>query len=152
MQRPKLWILAAAVALAAAALGGCASKQEDAKPAPAPLARVVGRVASVDPAGHYVLIQVLGTWTVPDEVLLQVRSSATGGATLRPSGERQGRYLAADIVSGNPATGDAVIYLPATPASPAPATTVPSNLATSTPPTAAAPAAALPPRETIGNP
>jgi len=126
MKRPQRWILLAA--LSAASMAGCATKTEEvAKPAPAPMAQMVGRVASIDAAGRYVLIQVFGTWTVPDEVLLLVRSATSGAATLRPSGERQGRYVAADIVSGKPAPGDAVIYVPANPAASPPGTPNPVN-------------------------
>jgi len=112
MQRPHDWILAPVLAVVCA-LAGCAAKQEVVQPARAPLAKMVGRVATVDAAGRYVLIQVYGTWSVPNEVLLRVYSDANGASTLRPTGERQGRYVAADIVAGNPGPGDGVMYAPA---------------------------------------
>jgi hypothetical protein len=120
MEQPRCWILAAALAVLGA-IPGCASKEEGIQAAPAPLAKLVGRVATVDVAGHYALIQVYGTWSVPDEDLLRVQSDVNGASTLRPTGERQGRYVAADIVSGSPGTGDAVMYLPASASAPAPA-------------------------------
>jgi hypothetical protein len=153
MNRPHRWIAPAALA-AAVALAGCATPAAPVPPAK-PLAQVVGRVARVDAAGGYVLVQILGSWEVPDMALLHVRSLPDRIATLRPTGERQGRYAAADIVSGTPEVGDAVIHLPEEQPVPTDGPTPPGQPAPTPAPTTVAPTTPATPEdapagETIG--
>jgi hypothetical protein len=70
---------------------------------------IVGRIASVSKRGKFVLIQKLGTGTLPKGVIYQSRGPDGRTASLRPSGERVRDFFAADLLSGETEKGNAVI-------------------------------------------
>jgi hypothetical protein len=75
--------------------------------------RLVGRIASVNEQQRFVLIEGYGEWILGDDLLL----SSYGGeneraATLVVSGERMGRFAAADWKSGEVKVGDVVYARP----------------------------------------
>ena len=70
---------------------------------------IVGRIASVSKRGKFVLIQKLGTGTLPKGVIYQSRGPDGRTASLRPSGERVRDFFAADLLSGETEKGFAVI-------------------------------------------
>ena len=61
---------------------------------------IVGRIASVSKRGKFVLIQKLGTGTLPKGIIYQSRGPDGRTASLRPSGERVRDFFAADLLSG----------------------------------------------------
>ena len=70
---------------------------------------IVGRIASVSKRGKFVLIQKLGTGTLPKDIIYQSRGPDGRTASLRPSGERVRDFFAADLLSGETEKGFAVI-------------------------------------------
>ena len=70
---------------------------------------IVGRIASVSRRGKFVLIQKLGTGTLPKGVIYQSRGPDGRTASLRLSGERIRDFFAADLLSGKTGKGNAVI-------------------------------------------
>ena len=70
---------------------------------------IVGRIASVSKRGKFVLIQKLGTGTLPNGIIYQSRGPDGRTASLRPSGERVRDFFAADLLSGETEKGFAVI-------------------------------------------
>ena len=70
---------------------------------------IVGRIASVSRRGKFVLIQKLGTGTLPKGVIYQSRGPDGRTASLRLSGERIRDFFAADLLSGKTDKGNAVI-------------------------------------------
>ena len=70
---------------------------------------IVGRIASVSKLGKFVLIQKLGTGTLPKGIIYQSRGPDGRTASLRPSGERVRDFFAADLLSGETEKGFAVI-------------------------------------------
>ncbi|MDB4556726.1 hypothetical protein N9005_05675, partial [Akkermansiaceae bacterium] len=70
---------------------------------------IVGRIASVSKRGKFVLIQKLGTGTLPKGIIYQSRGPDGRTASLRPSGERVRDFFAADLLSGETEKGFAVI-------------------------------------------
>ena len=70
---------------------------------------IVGRIASVSRRGKFVLIQKLGTGTLPKGVIYQSRGPDGRTASLRLSGERIRDFFAADLLSGKTEKGNAVI-------------------------------------------
>ncbi len=75
--------------------------------------RMVARVASVNIAANYVLIQRLGRLVVPEDSILYTLGTNTAEgnnspASIKVTGERLGQFLAADIMSGKLVVGDAV--------------------------------------------
>ncbi len=74
--------------------------------------KMVGRVASVNSAAEYVLIQRFGRLEIPEDAILYTLGSSTVGddsvASIKVTGERLGQFLAADIVTGKLQVGDAV--------------------------------------------
>lgn len=92
-----------------ASCAGSKKDQEDSDKPKAPDQRIVGRIASVSKAGKFVLIQKYGTGILPASALYQSRGSDGRTAALRPSGERVRDFFAADLLSGNPQKGDAVL-------------------------------------------
>ena len=70
---------------------------------------IVGRIASVSKRGKFVLIQKLGTGTLPKGIIYQSRGPDGRTASIRPSGERVRDFFAADLLSGETEKGFAVI-------------------------------------------
>ena len=74
--------------------------------------RMVARVASVNIAAKYVLIQRYGRLDIPEDSILYTLGTDSGegshSANIKVTGERLGQFLAADIVSGDLTVGDAV--------------------------------------------
>jgi len=74
--------------------------------------RMVARVASVNLAANYVLIQRFGRLVIPEgSILYTLGSNArvdNNAASIKVTGERLGQFLAADIVSGELVVGNAV--------------------------------------------
>ncbi|MFM2243085.1 MAG: hypothetical protein RLZ97_1940 [Verrucomicrobiota bacterium] len=88
----------------------CADKPEEGEKAPtAP--RLIGRVASVHAKEGFVLIEGYGE-VVPAAGLLVTTQGEGRAATLSVTGERSGRYAAADIKGGEVAVGDAAYGRP----------------------------------------
>ena len=93
-------------------MGG--DKKDEAKESPSATApKLVGRIASINEKERFVLIEGYGEWNLSEELLL----SSFGGenersATLMVSGERMGRYTAADWKSGEVKVGDQVYARP----------------------------------------
>ncbi|NNM30410.1 MAG: hypothetical protein HKO57_12890 [Akkermansiaceae bacterium] len=115
------WVHAGSRALATAALGlaeaACGTDRRESPdtagtegPAPAaPGVQVVGEVASVHTSEGFVLIRRTGRRSLP--TTLAYFSVAKDGrtASLRLTGERLGRFFAADIQDGQPVAGDLVV-------------------------------------------
>lgn len=74
--------------------------------------RLVGRVASVPEGGAFVLIEAYGPWRVPEGGLLSGIGTEGRTSNLVVSGEKLGRFAAADIRSGVAKVGDAVYFRP----------------------------------------
>jgi len=95
-------------------LGACgwfADKEEEeevSKTAP----RLVGRVASIHEAEGFVLVENFRSISLGEGLLLSTRGAEGRAATLVVSGERMGRYAAADMKSGNLEVGDEVYARP----------------------------------------
>ena len=92
---------------------GGGDKDEEEKPKPASAPKLVGRVASINEKDRFVLIEGYGEWNLGEGLLL----SSFGGdnersATLTVSGERMGRFAAADWKSGEVKVGDQVYSRP----------------------------------------
>lgn len=95
-------------------LVSCGSKtapdeQKERKNIDGPDQIIVGRIASVSKRGKFVLIQKLGTGTLPKGIIYQSRGPDGRTASLRPSGERIRDFFAADLLSGETKKGNAVI-------------------------------------------
>lgn len=71
--------------------------------------RVVGEVASVHQERGFVLIRRFGGGGLPDGYVYHAQSPTGATASLSPTGERLGRYYAADIRGGEPRMGDLVV-------------------------------------------
>ena len=84
-------------------------KQKERKNIDGPDQIIVGRIASVSKRGKFVLIQKLGTGTLPKGIIYQSRGPDGRTASLRPSGERVRDFFAADLLSGETEKGNAVI-------------------------------------------
>jgi hypothetical protein len=103
---------------------------------------LVGRIASVPPDKHFVLVQRYGKWEGKTGQILTTRGPQNRTANLRTSGEKLGEFAAADIQSGSVGLGDAV-YLqhlpkPAEPASSVPEPALPAEITDELPTAAAA--------------
>jgi hypothetical protein len=92
--------------------GSPKKSKEDAEQPKTTAPSIVGRIASVSKAGQFVLIQKYGPGFLPANALYQSRGSDGRTSSLRPSGERVRDFFAADLLSGNPQKGDAVLAYP----------------------------------------
>ena len=75
------------------------------------LDKLVARVSSVNKGAEYVLIQRYGRLEIPEDSIVYTLNNSAGqeqASSLKITGERLGQFLAADIMSGDPAVGDAV--------------------------------------------
>ncbi|CAN5525903.1 hypothetical protein BH18VER2_BH18VER2_16260 [soil metagenome] len=94
------------------ALSGCAPTARPKAPGPpaAARARVVGQVAVVDEEKLFVLIDLESNLYVPPPgTELRTANAAGETAHLKASPEQKRPFIAADIVSGDPAVGDEVL-------------------------------------------
>ncbi|MBK1830728.1 hypothetical protein JIN77_08325 [Verrucomicrobiaceae bacterium R5-34] len=72
-----------------------------------PEVRLAGRIQSVNMDSKFVLIRRYGGWHVDEGEIVESRGG-NRTANLRPTGEKLGEHIAADIRSGDAAVGDAV--------------------------------------------
>lgn len=103
---------------------------------------LVGRIASVPPDKHFVLVQRYDKWLGHTGQILTTRGPENRTANLRTTGEKLGEFAAADIQSGSVKIGDAV-YLqhvpnPASPTPGVPETALPTTVTDEIPAAAAA--------------
>ena len=71
--------------------------------------RVVGEVVSLHPDEGFVLIRCFGSGSLPENEALFSVDHGGQSCTLKPTGERIGRFHAADISGPVPKVGDLVI-------------------------------------------
>ena len=71
-------------------------------------AKAVGEVAYVDDAEQFVLIRALTGINLPPQAALEARRDGKRTALLRATPEKKNSFLAADLLEGNPQTGDGV--------------------------------------------
>lgn len=109
VMNPRRWTVAA-LALAAAACGGVEPEEEPPNSAAAP--RLVGRVGSVNPAEGFVLVESYGEFSLGEGLLLSGVGGEGRTASLLVTGERMGRFVAADVKSGEVEAGDLVYARP----------------------------------------
>jgi hypothetical protein len=92
----------------APAEGAEGEEKNEKKPTEAAV-RVAGEIVSVHPEGGFVLIKVFGGGRLPlNEVLTSVDHGGQS-SVLKPTGERIGKFHAADVPGRFPAVGDLVI-------------------------------------------
>lgn len=96
------------------AMGSCGwfAGEEDDEPISKTAPRLVGRVASIHEAEGFVLVESFRSMTLGEGLLLSTRGDEGRLATLVVSGERMGRFAAADLKSGNLTVGDEVYARP----------------------------------------
>lgn len=87
---------------------GFFSQEDEVDEASAMDPRLVGRIASVSEKQGFVLIQSYGEWILGEGLLLSSVGDDGRTATLVASGERKGRYAAADYKAGAVKAGDFV--------------------------------------------
>lgn len=97
--------------LAIASCGWLGDDEEEEKKEAATAPRLIGRVASVNEQRKFVLIEGYGEWQLGEGLILSSLGDERT-ASLLASGERMGRYSAADIQSGQVAVGDVVYGRP----------------------------------------
>jgi hypothetical protein len=85
---------------------GCAGKPDEETKPVAPPPRLVGRIASVHEGEGFVLVESYGEVTLTQGITLITRGGEDRAATLEVTGERQGRFVAADLKGGDVAVGD----------------------------------------------
>ena len=71
--------------------------------------KAVGDVAYADAAAGFVLVHALTGVSIPAGTELDCRRGAEVTGKVKVTRERKGHFNAADVLSGSPATGDAVI-------------------------------------------
>ena len=87
---------------------GCGSSPEAAAAEkPVQNLRLAGRVQGVNSSSKFVLIRRYGGWHVGEDEIVESRGEGRT-ANLKPSGERLGEHIAADVRSGEVEVGDAV--------------------------------------------
>ena len=83
--------------------------EQDAGEEQKPSAQVVGEIASVHRGDGFVLIKRFGQAGFGPDLLYSSLNPGGTTASLRPTGEKLGRFYAADIQEGEPSAGDLVI-------------------------------------------
>ena len=71
--------------------------------------QVIGEVASVYPDEGFVLIRRYGGGELPASNVYNTVGPGGRTATLKPTGERSGRFYAADVTAGEVERGDSVV-------------------------------------------
>ncbi|MEN3940771.1 hypothetical protein WJU23_05710 [Prosthecobacter sp. SYSU 5D2] len=114
-------------------LPGCGLFKKEEKPAPTgPKTTLIGVVEMVNPEQSYVLIRCEQPPLLPTGTELVAVDPAGGESSIRLTPERKGRYLTADIKSGQPKVGSFVMHRTTgdapvnTPFAPDPIPTVPA--------------------------
>ncbi len=90
--------------------GGAEEKEPEEESRTAP--RLVGTIASVPRDQGFVLVEGFGEWRLGEGLLLSSVGEQERRASLKITGERMGRYAAADILSGQVESGDRVYARP----------------------------------------
>lgn len=104
---------AATILLISIGLVGCQYIEEKPEPEkPTTVARMVGRVASIHESDGFVLVEGFGDTRLGDGLLLTTKGPMGRTASLMVTGEKLGRYSAADIKAGELEVGDAVYAQP----------------------------------------
>ncbi len=118
---PAFRLTTALVGLSFFLCGGCGGKARKAaavtgSASPIPSAtpsvphRIVGEIAVVNAAEHFVLIDLGSNLYVPEPgTILRSRDAAGALANLKTSPEQKRPFIAADIVDGAPKVGDEVL-------------------------------------------
>jgi hypothetical protein len=90
-------------------LHGCAPPVEPVEPVAKTRAAIIGRIAVVNEAEHFVLIDLDSSLYVPElgEKVRALRDE-TETAHLKIAREQKRPFIVADILDGHPATGDEV--------------------------------------------
>lgn len=81
-------------------------------------AHAVGEISYVADAEQYVLVKTLAGATIPESANLESRQNGKRNAILRATSARNKAFIAADILEGNPQSGDPVFPSTAKPATP----------------------------------
>jgi hypothetical protein len=91
--------------------------------------QLVGEVASVHAEEGFVLIRRFGGGGLPQGYVFHSSNASGETTSLRPTGERLGKFYAADITAGTPEAGDFVLArrLPEAAAAPSIPTTEPKK-------------------------
>ncbi len=71
--------------------------------------QVVGEIASVHQSEGFVLIRRYGAGRLPENAVFNTSGPGGRTASIRPTGERSGRFHAADVTDGEPRKGDVVL-------------------------------------------
>jgi len=83
-------------------------REEELRKKPVGVASLLGEVILVDEEEGFLLFKRFGNaWAGGDEVISSI-NKAGETASLAITGERRGRFYAADVNSGNPKTGDMI--------------------------------------------
>ena len=101
-------------------------------------ANALGEISYVADAEQYVLVRPLAGVSIPDTANLESRENGKRNALMKATSARNKEFIAADILEGNPKTGDAVFLSEAKRSTPTgrPVTPPPSTPTTEkTPPT-----------------
>ena len=100
--------------LVAFSMGACGwfGEEEEEKEVSKTAPRLVGRVASIHESEGFVLIENFRSLTLGEGLLLSTRGEEGRASTLVVSGEKMGRYAAADLKSGTLEVGDEVYARP----------------------------------------
>lgn len=107
------WLKWAGLVLGSFVLLACGVGEHEEREAVSKTApRLVGRIASVHATEGFALVEGFGSLKLVAGLLLSSRGDEERTATLVVSGERLGRFAAADLKSGDVAVGDAVYARP----------------------------------------
>lgn len=108
--KPEFPLLAACIGLVLSSCGPDKNQPvADGSDKPVPKGpTLIGRIASVPPDKHFVLVQRYGKWEGQSGQILTTRGPENRTANLRTTGEKLGEFAAADIQSGVVQIGDAV--------------------------------------------
>jgi hypothetical protein len=103
----------AALSILALLLSQCQLLRKKKKPKPAatePAVILIGRVEMVNDDHDFVLIQTQGSVRLPEGTELSITAADGAEARVKTSPERKGSFLTADIISGTPSRGEAVLW------------------------------------------
>jgi len=102
------------VALLISLVSSCANKKQPVEKKPKEekeyIDKLVGRVLSYDADSAIVLIQAYGKWRVAEGEIVYTRGPEGRTASILPTGESTGHYVAADYRSGELQGGDGVYW------------------------------------------
>ena len=114
-----IWLLAALMLLVLPSCGmfrkwfggsGSGSSGDATEEVTGPAAsQIVGEIASVFPDEGFVLIRRYGGGKLPSDAVFNTSGEGGRTASIAPTGERSGRFYAADVTAGEPKPGDVVV-------------------------------------------